>query len=179
MTTHEPIAVTPAGADRLAVAGTPADCVRLRPAPPRPRRLLGPGRDQRGGEPGDRRLPLGDRGGGPRGRAQRPAGDRACRTTWPAAGRSTGRSPPAAPRRSSASSSTIPWEPGYVLERQPPAPRARRPEPAIVFCPLDPSPLPLSYRRRGTTRRSTAATINNGPASPRAMSMSASAARSR
>ena len=29
VTTHERIAVTPAGGDRLAVAGTPADCVRL------------------------------------------------------------------------------------------------------------------------------------------------------
>ena len=178
VTTHEPIAVTPAGDRSSGCRGDPRRLCPACPAPPRPGVLLGPGRDQRGGEPGDRRLPLRDRGGGARGRDPRPAGDCAVAVhcPWPADRLAGGRPPcRGGPRQAPRDRLGA----GDVLECQPPSPRAWRPEPGIVFCPLDPSPLPLAYRRRRATAPSTAATIKSGSASHRAMSMSASAARSR
>ncbi len=39
-----------------------------------------------------------------------------------------------------------PWEPGTFWNINLPHPGPDDPEPEVVFCPLDPSPLPLSYR---------------------------------
>ena len=39
-----------------------------------------------------------------------------------------------------------PWQPGTFWNVNLPDPDEGGPEPAVVFCPLDPSPLPLSYR---------------------------------
>jgi 5'-nucleotidase len=39
-----------------------------------------------------------------------------------------------------------PWQPGTFWNVNLPHPDATGPEPEVVFCPLDPSPLPLSYR---------------------------------
>lgn len=39
-----------------------------------------------------------------------------------------------------------PWQPGTFWNVNLPHPAAGAPDPEVVFCPLDPSPLPLSYR---------------------------------
>ncbi len=40
----------------------------------------------------------------------------------------------------------LPWEPGTLWNVNLPHLEPHEPEPEVVFCPLDPSPLPLSYR---------------------------------
>jgi len=40
----------------------------------------------------------------------------------------------------------LPWEPGTFWNVNFPHPAAGGPDPEVVFCPLDPSPLPLDYR---------------------------------
>ncbi len=42
-----------------------------------------------------------------------------------------------------------PWEPGTFWNVNFPHPEPEQPEPDVVFCPLDPSPLPLRYRVEG------------------------------
>jgi 5'-nucleotidase len=42
-----------------------------------------------------------------------------------------------------------PWEPGTFWNVNFPHPEANRPDPDVVFCPLDPSPLPLRYSVEG------------------------------
>jgi 5'-nucleotidase len=42
-----------------------------------------------------------------------------------------------------------PWEPGTFWNVNLPHPPPGGPDPAVVFCPLDPSPLPLAYRVEG------------------------------
>ena len=42
-----------------------------------------------------------------------------------------------------------PWEPGTFWNVNLPHLEPRQPEPDIVFCPLDPSPLPLRYHVEG------------------------------
>ena len=42
-----------------------------------------------------------------------------------------------------------PWEPGTFWNVNFPHPEPEQPEPEVVFCPLDPSPLPLRYRVEG------------------------------
>ena len=41
------------------------------------------------------------------------------------------------------------WQPGTYWNVNLPHPELGAPEPEIVFCPLDPTPLPLSFRRDG------------------------------
>ena len=43
----------------------------------------------------------------------------------------------------------LPWEPGTLWNVNFPHPEPDQPEPDVVFCPLDPSPLPLRYRVEG------------------------------
>src|SRR5262249_41105782 len=42
-----------------------------------------------------------------------------------------------------------PWEPGTFWNVNLPQPEPGGPDPEVVYCPLDPSPLPLSFRRDG------------------------------
>jgi 5'-nucleotidase len=42
-----------------------------------------------------------------------------------------------------------PWQPGTLWNVNLPHPDPGAPMPAVVFCPLNPHPLPLSYRREG------------------------------
>jgi 5'-nucleotidase len=44
-----------------------------------------------------------------------------------------------------------PWEPGTFWNVNLPHPEPGAPEPRVVFCPLDPSPLPLDYAIDGET----------------------------
>jgi 5'-nucleotidase len=48
-----------------------------------------------------------------------------------------------------------PWEPGTFWNVNLPHPEPGGPDPEVVFCPLDPSPLPLSYRVEGDESRYT------------------------
>ncbi len=43
----------------------------------------------------------------------------------------------------------LPWEAGTFWNVNFPHPAADGPDPDVVFCPLDPSPLPLDYREEG------------------------------
>jgi 5'-nucleotidase len=43
----------------------------------------------------------------------------------------------------------MPWEPGTFWNVNLPHPAPGGPEPSVVFCPLDPSPLPLNFRLEG------------------------------
>ncbi len=42
-----------------------------------------------------------------------------------------------------------PWEPGTFWNVNLPHPASEQPEPAVIFCPVDPSPLPLRYNVDG------------------------------
>jgi 5'-nucleotidase len=144
VTTHEPIAVTPAGADRLAVAGTPADCVRLalhHLVPDFSCVLAG---INAGGNLGTDVYHSGTVA------AVREAvlhgGRGIALSHYIACGRPIDWL--TATRRTEAVLATlldIPWEPGTFWNVNLPHPEAAAPEPEIVFCPIDPSPLPLSY----------------------------------
>ena len=150
VTTDGPIVVARRTDGRYAVEGTPADCVRLALHHLAPGGDLGALGDQRGWEPGDRRPPLRDRRGGPRGCDPRSAGDRASRTTSPEAGPSIGPGPRGGRRRCSASSWTqARGSRARFWNVNLPHPEPGGPDPAVVFCPLDPSPLPLRYRVEG------------------------------
>jgi len=144
VTTHEPIAVTPAGDDRLAVAGTPADCVRLAL-----HHLV----------PDFSWVLAGINAGGNLGTDVYHSGTVAAVREAVIHGRpgialsqymARGRPIdwPAAARRAAAVLDkilAIPWEPGTFWNVNLPHPEPGALEPGIVFCPLDPSPLPLAY----------------------------------
>jgi 5'-nucleotidase len=162
VTTHEPIAVTRLNTDgsavaaadadpaavRLAVAGTPADCVRLAL-----HHLV----------PGFSWVLAGINAGGNLGTDVYHSGTVAAvreavihgrpgiaLSHYIARGRPIDWS--AAARRARVVLERLlaaPWEPGTFWNVNLPHLEPGAPEPALVFCPLDPSPLPLSYRVEG------------------------------
>ena len=81
-----------------------------------------------------------------------------CRSTSPGARPSTGLERRGGPRRP-APADGQPWEPGTFWNVNLPHLAPEDPEPEVVFCPLDPSPLPLAYRVEGA-RPSTRATTS-------------------
>ena len=145
MTTHAPIAITPLGEDRVSVAGTPADCVRLAFD------HLTPGIDwvlsgiNAGGNLGADVYHSGTvaavREGvlhGVPGIALSHYIARGRVIDWPRAARWAS----SVLRQLLA----LPPEPGTFWNVNFPHPGPDEPDPEIVFCPLDPSPLPLTYR---------------------------------
>jgi 5'-nucleotidase len=148
VTTHEPIAVTRLAADRYAVAGTPADCVRLAL-----HHLV----------PDVSWVLSGINAGGNLGVDVYHSGTVAAVREAVIHGRpgialshyiARGRSIdwPAAARRARGVLRRlleISWEPGTFWNVNLPHPEPGAPDPEIVFCPLDPSPLPLRYRVEG------------------------------
>jgi len=148
VTTHAPIAVARLDGGRLAVDGTPADCVRL---------AL------------DHLVPdfswvlSGINAGGNLGTDVYHSGTVAAVREAVIHGRpgialshyiARGRTIdwPVAARRARVVLRTllaIPWQPGTFWNVNLPHPEPGAPEPSVVFCPLDPSPLPLSYHREG------------------------------
>jgi 5'-nucleotidase len=148
VTTHEPIAVARLGADRFAVDGTPADCVRLAL-----HHLV----------PGVSWVLSGINAGGNLGTDVYHSGTVAAvreavihgipgiaLSHYIARGRPIDWA--AAARRARVVLLRLletPWEPGTFWNVNLPHPEPGAPEPAIVSCPLDPSPLPLRYRVEG------------------------------
>jgi 5'-nucleotidase len=144
VTTHEPIAVTRLADDRLAVAGTPADCVRLAL-----HHLV----------PDFAWVLAGINAGGNLGTDVYHSGTVAAVREAAIYGRpgialshyiARGRAIdwPAAAHRAAVVLDrllAIPCEPGTFWNVNLPHPEPGAPEPQIVFCPLDPSPLPLDY----------------------------------
>ena len=145
VTTHGPIAITRLGEDRVAVAGTPADCVRLaldHLAPDVAWVLSG---INAGGNLGADVYHSGTvaavREGvlhGVPGIALSHYIARGRVIDWPRAARWAA----AVLRRLL----PLPWEPGTFWNVNLPHLRPEDSDPDIIFCPLDPSPLPLSYR---------------------------------
>jgi 5'-nucleotidase len=145
VTTHAPIAITPLAEDRVAVAGTPADCVRLALD------HLTPGIDwilsgiNAGGNLGVDVFYSGTvaavREGvlhGIPGIALSHYLVRGRAIDWPRTARWAA--------RVLRQLLTMPLEPGTFWNVNFPHPGPDDPDPEIVFCPLDPSPLPLTYR---------------------------------
>jgi 5'-nucleotidase len=145
VTTHAPIAITALGEDRVAVAGTPADCVRLALD------HLTPGIDwilsgiNAGGNLGADVFHSGTvaavREGvlhGIPGIALSHYIARGRAIDWPRTARWAAR----VLRQLLA----MPLEPGTFWNVNFPHLGPDEPDPEIVFCPLDPSPLPLTYR---------------------------------
>jgi 5'-nucleotidase len=145
VTTHESIAVTRIDDDRLAIAGTPADCVRLALHHLIPEVSWVFSGINAGGNLGtdvhhsgtDAAVREGIIHGVPgialsqyiaRGRA----------IDWPRAARWTGE----VLQRLMA----LPWAPGTFWNVNLPHLLPEEPDPEVVFCPLDSSPLPLNYR---------------------------------
>ncbi len=132
----------------MAVAGTPADCVRLALHHLAPAAELGLGRDQRRRQPGHGHSLLGDgrgrsRSGHPRRSRNRPVAlyrPRAGHRLGP--GRTLGGGDPAP-----ADGTTMGT--GHILERQSPPPRARAARPRRRFLPARPVPPAPSLPRRG------------------------------
>ncbi len=148
MTTHQPIQITPDGHGHLAVAGTPADCVRLAvfSLAPEVRWVLSG--INAGGNLGTDVFSSGTVA------AAREAAIRGVpgiavshyiakgrSIDWPRAIRWTAR----VLRMLMAE----PWKPGTFWNVNLPHLAPESDEPTIVFCPLDPSPLPLAYRLEG------------------------------
>jgi 5'-nucleotidase len=149
VTTHQPIAVEPRGVDRFAVDGTPADCVRLALhhltsdvtcvlAGINAGGNLGTDVHHSGTVAAVREAVIRGRPGIAlshyiaRGRT----------IDWNQAARWT--------RRVLNDLLARPWRPGTFWNVNLPHPDpGGDPEPEIVFCPLDPSPLPLAYRVEG------------------------------
>ena len=146
VTTHRPIAMVERPDGRIAVDGTPADCVRLAIHRFGARDRLGPLRDQRGRQPRGRPPPLGHGRRGPRGRDPRDSGDRDLALHRPRPARSTGTGRPDGPRPVLADLMARPPEPGTFWNVNLPHPEPGGPDPEVVFCPVDPSPLPLAFR---------------------------------
>lgn len=148
VTTHEPIAVTRFGADRMAVDGTPADCVRLalHHLAPDPDWLLAG--INAGGNLGTDVHHSGTvaaiREGVIHGRPGIAVSHYLARgraVDWNQATRWT--------RRALLVLLARPWEPGTFWNVNLPHPEPGAPEPDLIFCPVDPSPLPLVYRVEG------------------------------
>ncbi|MGO9462788.1 MAG: 5'/3'-nucleotidase SurE [Isosphaeraceae bacterium] len=145
VTTHAPIEVKAMGEDILAVGGTPADCVRLalHTLAPKPQWILS-GINAGGNLGADvhhsgtvAAVREGALHGLPgialsqytaRGRAV--DWDRAARWAREVLGQLL----------------ALSWEAGTFWNVNFPHPAAEGPDPEVVFCPLDPSPLPLDYR---------------------------------
>jgi 5'-nucleotidase len=145
VTTHAPIGITPLGEDRVAVAGTPADCVRLALD------HLTPGIDW---------VLSGINAGGNLGADVYHSGTVAAVREgvfhgvpgialshyiasgrfidWPRAARWA--------TKVLRQLLALPEEPGTFWNVNFPHLGPDQPDPEIVFCPLDPSPLPLTYR---------------------------------
>jgi 5'-nucleotidase len=145
VTTHGPIAITHLDEERVALAGTPADCVRLALD-----HLV----------PGVAWVLAGINAGGNLGADIYHSGTvaavregvlhgvpgialshyiaRGRALDWPRAARWAG----TVLRRLL----SLPWEPGTFWNVNFPHLEPDDPDPDIVFCPLDPSPLPLTYR---------------------------------
>jgi 5'-nucleotidase len=145
VTTHEPIAVIPRGDDRRAVAGTPADCVRLALHHLVPEFSWVLSGINAGGNLGADVYHSGTVAAvreavihGRPGIALSQYVARGRAIDWPAASRRAA----VVLRRLLA----LPWEPGTFWNVNLPHTLPGAPEPEVVFCPLDPSPLPLSYR---------------------------------
>jgi 5'/3'-nucleotidase len=148
VTTHSPIVVARRGEDRLAVEGTPADCVRLalhHLAPELSWVLSG---INAGGNLGTDIYHSGTVAAvreavihGRPGVAVSHYIARGRPVDWPRAAEWTRRVLDELLRR--------PWEPGTFWNVNLPHPPPGGPDPPIVFCPLDPSPLPLAYRVEG------------------------------
>jgi 5'-nucleotidase len=145
VTTHGPIAVTSTDSDRLAVAGTPADCVRLAL-----HHLV----------PDFSWVLSGINAGGNLGTDIHHSGTVAAvreavihgrpgiaLSHYIARGRTIDWSV-AASRAARVLGELLvrPWEPGTFWNVNLPHPEPGAAEPEVVFCPLDPSPLPLRYR---------------------------------
>jgi 5'-nucleotidase len=148
VTTDAPIAVKAMGEDIMAVAGTPADCVRLalHQLAPKPRWVLSG--INAGGNLGADVHHSGTvaavREGAMHGLpgialshyiARGHAVDWALATRWA--------------REVLHQLLALPWEAGTFWNVNFPHPAADGPNPEVVFCPLDPSPLPLDYRVDG------------------------------
>jgi 5'-nucleotidase len=148
VTTHEPLVVTRPGGDRLAVAGTPADCVRLalhHLVPDVQWVLSG---INAGGNLGIDVFHSGTVAAvreaaihGLPGIALSHYIARGRRIDWPVAARRA--------REVLRRLVGLPCEPGAFWNVNLPHLEPGAPEPEIVFCPLDPSPLPLDYRVEG------------------------------
>jgi 5'-nucleotidase len=148
VTTHGPITVTSCGTDQLAVAGTPADCVRLA------LHHLAPDSDW---------VLAGINSGGNLGTDVHHSGTVAAvregalhgvpgiaLSQYLARGRAFDW--PRAERWARALISRLlaePWEPGTFWNVNFPHLAPEDPEPEVVFCPLDLSPLPLYYHVAG------------------------------
>ncbi len=145
VTTHAPIAITPMGEDRIAVAGTPADCVRLALD------HLTPGIDwilsgiNAGGNLGTDVYHSGTVAAVREGVFHGVAGialshyiDRGRAIDWHRATRWA--------TKVLRQLLALPKEPGSFWNVNFPHIGPDEPDPEIVFCPLDPSPLPLNYR---------------------------------
>jgi len=148
VTTDAPIGVKVIGEDIMAVSGTPADCVRLalHQASPKPRWVLS-GINAGGNLGADvhhsgtvAAVREGVMHGLPgialshyiaRGRA----------VDWTRAARWA--------REVLHQLLALPWQTGTFWNVNFPHPTADEPDPEVVFCPLDPSPLPLDYRVEG------------------------------
>ncbi len=148
VTTGAPIELKVMGEDILAVAGTPADCVRLalHQLEPRPRWVLS-----------------GINAGGNLGADVHHSGTVAAvregamhglpgiaLSQYIARGRAIdwGRAARWA-REVLHQLVAFPWEAGTFWNVNFPHPAGDVPDPEVVFCPLDPSPLPLDYRQEG------------------------------
>ena len=148
VTTHEPLVVTRPSAGCMAVAGTPADCVRLAlhhlaPAPNwvlagiNPGGNLGTDIHHSGTVAAVREAAI----RGVPGIALSHYIARGRAVDWNRAGRWA----EAILHRLMAQ----PWEPGTFWNVNFPHPEPEQAEPEVVFCPVDPSPLPLYYRVEG------------------------------
>ncbi len=145
VTTDEPIAVTHRGADRQAVAGTPADCVRLALHHLVPEFSWVLSGINAGGNLGTDVYHSGTVAAVREGVIHGRPG--IAFSHYKARGRPIDW--PVAARRAAAVLGRLldtPWEPGTFWNVNLPHPEPGAPEPEIVFCPLDPSPLPLRYR---------------------------------
>jgi 5'-nucleotidase len=152
VTTHEPIRVGRRDGGRLAVEGTPADCVRLA---------------LHHLEPGAAWVLAGINAGGNLGADIHHSGTVAAAREAVLHGRpaialshylARGRAPDwagAAVRAARVLRVLLgrPWQPGTFWNVNLPHPEPGAPEPEIVFCPVDPSPLPLSFRLEGDVAR--------------------------
>ena len=132
----------------MSVAGTPADCVRLGFASPCPAAELGLGRNQCRRQPGNRHPLFRDRRGCSRGVIHGVPG--IAFSQYQARGLSIDWTQ--ASRWAEAILAVLlarPWETGTFWNVNLPHLGPGKPDPEIVFCPLDPSPLPLVYRVDG------------------------------
>jgi 5'-nucleotidase len=149
VTTDEPLVVSRPAAGRFAVAGTPADCVRLALHHLVPEFTWVLSGINAGGNLGTDVYHSGTVA------AVREAvihGRPGIAVSHYIAGKGRPIDWTAAARRTRAVLELLlqrPWEPGTFWNVNLPHPEPGAPEPEVVFCPLDPSPLPLAYHVEG------------------------------